>query len=169
MSKLLLYLISQSFQKIAKFKSVWVRISVCMCMCVCACVCVCVCVRLRVYKCDKSKQCYSCHMQNTTSRITLRNVTRFQKFITWKFKKFITYTRRNTLPVWNVVASPCRLKNCIHENSHENAFLYALSFNSFMPGGYIRSYIIFWSFFLLSNCMLVIAYLNLFKQSCRFV
>ena len=48
-------------------------------MCVCVCVCVCVHVRVRVrvcvriylcmYKCDKSKQCYNCHMYNTISRI----------------------------------------------------------------------------------------------------
>ena len=93
---------------------------VCVCVCVCVCVfvwcgvCVCVCVCVCVYKCDKSKQCYSCHMQNTTSRITLRNVTKFQKFRNWKFEKFITYTRRKTLPAWNVVTFPCRLKNCIH-------------------------------------------------------
>ena len=46
-------------------------------MCVCVCVCVHVRVRVRVcvriylcmYKCDKSKQCYNCHMYNTISRI----------------------------------------------------------------------------------------------------
>ena len=37
-------------------------------------------------------------MQNITSRIILRNVTKFQKAIKWKFKKLITYTRRKTLP-----------------------------------------------------------------------
>ena len=68
-----MYLISRSFQKIAKFKSVWVCVRVCVCVCIYICVC--------VYKYDKSKQCYSCHVQNTTSRITLRNVTKFQKFL----------------------------------------------------------------------------------------
>ena len=119
-----MYLISRSFQKFAKFKSV----------CVFVCVCVC------VYKCETSKQSYNCHLQNTTSRITLRNATKFQKFRNWKFEKFITYTRRKTLPAWNVVTFPRRLKYCIQQNSHENVFSYALSFNSFMPGGDIWSY-----------------------------
>ena len=128
LSKLLVYLILRSFQKIAKFK------------CLCVVVFVCVCIGECVYKCDKSKQCYSCHMHDTTSYITLRNVTKFQEFINWKFRKFITYTRRKTLPAWNVVTFHCRLKCCIHLNSHENAFLYTLSFKSFNPGGDIRSH-----------------------------
>ena len=111
-----------------------------LCVCVRACVCVCECVCVYVYVCDKSKHWYSCNMQNKISRITLRNVTKFQKFRNWKFKKFITYTRCKTLPAWNVVKFPRRLKYCIHQNSHENALFYALSFNYFMPGGYIRSY-----------------------------
>ena len=91
----------------------WVYICVCVfvCLCVCVCVCVYVCVRacvracvcgvcvrvcVCVYKCDKSKQCYSCHMQITTSRITLRNVTKFQKFINWKSNKnYHLYTTKN--------------------------------------------------------------------------
>ena len=45
----------------------------------------------------------------------------------------------------------------------------SLPFNSFMPGGDIRSYISFWYFFLLSNCMTVIAYLNKpAAKGCRF-
>ena len=70
---------------------VCVCVCVCVCMCVCVYVCMCVCVyvfvrvcvfvRVYVHKCDKSKQCYSCHMQNTASRITLPNMTKFQKFI----------------------------------------------------------------------------------------
>ena len=68
--KLLVHLILQSFQKIAKFKSV------------CGCGCVGVHVRAYVYmnKCDKPKQC-SCYMQIAISRITLRNMMKFQKFI----------------------------------------------------------------------------------------
>ena len=107
-----MYLISRPFQKIAKFKSV------CVCMCVyiymCACVCVCVCICGCVYKCGKSKQCCSCYMQNATSHITLRNVTKFEKFINWKFKRFIIYTRRKTLPAWDVATFPRWLKCCIH-------------------------------------------------------
>ena len=93
LSQLCMYLISRSF---------------CVGMCLCACVCVC------LYKCDKSKQCYSCHMQNTISHINLRNITKFQKFINWKFKKFVTYTRPKILPPWNVVAFPRRWKCVIH-------------------------------------------------------
>ena len=115
----------------------------CECVCVCLCVCACACAYVYVCKCDKSKQCSSCHMQNTTSRITLRNVMKFQKFINWKLKKIITYTWRKILSAWNVVTFPRRLKCCMHLNIHEKAFLYALSFNSFMPGGDIRSYISF--------------------------
>ena len=78
---------------------VCVRMCVCVCACVCACVwfmCVCVRICVCVYKCDKSKQCYSCHMQITTSRITLRNVTKFQKFINWKSNKnYHLYTTKN--------------------------------------------------------------------------
>ena len=102
LSQMLVYLILWSFQKIAKCKSV------CVYMCVCVCVCVCVC------KCEKSKQCYSCHKQTTTLHITLRNLTKFQKFINWKFKKFITYAQNKTLPAWNVVTFPCWLKYCIY-------------------------------------------------------
>ena len=36
-------------------------------------------------------------MKNTTSRISPRNVTIFQKFINWKLKKFITNARQKTL------------------------------------------------------------------------
>ena len=43
------------------------------------------------------------------------------------------------LPAWNAITFPRRLKCCINQNSHENAFLYALPFNSFMPGDDIRS------------------------------
>ena len=47
-------------------------ICVCVYVCVCVCVCVCECVCelcLFMYKFDKSKQCYNCHMYNTISRI----------------------------------------------------------------------------------------------------
>ena len=91
--QLFVYLVSRSFQKIAKCKSVWVFVCLCVCVCVCVCVCSCACICVCVYKCAKSKQCYSCHMQNT-SRIILWNVMKFQKYIKWKFKNFITYTRR---------------------------------------------------------------------------
>ena len=80
-------------------------------MCVCVCVCVCVC--MYVYVCinvANSKQCYNCHMHNTISRIYLPNVTKFQKFVSWKLKKFVTYTCRTFLPVWTFVTSPRRLK-----------------------------------------------------------
>ena len=96
------YLILRSFRKFAKFKSV--------CVWVCVCVCVCICIYL--YKCDKTS--YSCHSQNTTSRSTLQYVTKFRKFINWKFTRFITYTRSKTLPASNILAFPRRLKYCIH-------------------------------------------------------
>ena len=59
--QLLVYLILRSFPKIEKFKFA----SVCVCVCVCVFVCVCVCLHICVYKCDTSKQCYNCYMQNT--------------------------------------------------------------------------------------------------------
>ena len=100
LSELPVYLIWRSFQKIVKFKSVYV--------CVCACVCVC------AYKYDKSRQYYSCHMQNTISRITLGNRAKFQKFRNWKFKNIAIYTRHKILPAWNVGTFPRRLKCCTH-------------------------------------------------------
>ena len=90
LSQLLVYLISWSFQKIAKFKYVW--LCVCMCMYVFACVCLCTYIWAYVYVCinDKWKQCYNYHMHNAILRIYLRNVTEFQKLISWKFKEFVS-------------------------------------------------------------------------------
>ena len=51
LSQLLVYLILQSFQKLAKFKSVCVCVCVSVCVCVCVCVCLCVCVYAYVYVC----------------------------------------------------------------------------------------------------------------------
>ena len=110
LSQLLMYLILWSFQKVTKLKSV------CVCMCVCVCKC--------VYKCEKSKKCYSCLMQNTTSRITLRNVTKVFK------KIYHLYTMQNfTCLKCYYISSSIKMWDTL---SHENAFLYALSFNSFM-------------------------------------
>ena len=39
-------------------------------------------------------ECFYCHMCKTISRVYLQNVTKFQKFMNWKFviiKKFVTY------------------------------------------------------------------------------
>ena len=65
---------------------------VCICACVFARVCMCTYICAYVYVCinDKWKQCYNCHMHNTVLRIYLRNVTKFQKLISWKFKEFVT-------------------------------------------------------------------------------
>ena len=115
-------------------------------ICVCVCVCARVCISACVDKCDKSKQCYSCHMENTTLRIILRNVTKFRKFINWKFKTLITYTRRKTSPDWNVVTTSPSIKILYTlKQSWKHVLkclLYAflLSFTSFMAGGDIRSY-----------------------------
>ena len=61
------------------------------------CVCVCVCVNVTSQNNVIVATC------KTTSRIILRNVTKFQKFINCEFKKFITYTRHKTLSARNVV------------------------------------------------------------------
>ena len=82
-------------------------------MCVCVCVCVRVCVCVCVYKCDKSKQCYSCYMQNTTSRITLQNVKNFHKVHKVKIKKKYHLHSMQNFPSGNVAVFPCRLKFCI--------------------------------------------------------
>ena len=101
-------------------------------MCVCVCVCVC------MYKCGKSKQCYNGHMHNTILRIYLRNVTKFEKFTNWKLKKFVTYTSRKFLPVWNFVTSPPRWKYT-YQNSLMKTHSYR-HFNPVMPSGDKRSY-----------------------------
>ena len=53
---------------------------------------------------------YKCHMLHTISRIYCRNVTKIQKFINWKFSRFVTYTWRKFLPVWNVVYITAAMK-----------------------------------------------------------
>ena len=74
LSQLLVYLILRSFQKIPKFKS--------MCVCVCLCGYVYVCINATS---QNNVIVATCKTQN--SRITLRNVMKFQKFINWKLKK----------------------------------------------------------------------------------
>ena len=44
----------------------------------------------------------------------LWKVTKFQKLMKWKFRKFVTYTRRKFLPPWNFVTLPRWFKCCIH-------------------------------------------------------
>ena len=41
-------------------------------------------------------------MHNTLSHIYLLNVTKFQKFMNWKFNEFFTYTWCKFLSAWNV-------------------------------------------------------------------
>ena len=55
------------------------------------------------------------HAQHNVA-IYLPNVTKFQKFVNWKLKKFVTYTRRKFLPAWTFVTSSRRLKY-IYQNS----------------------------------------------------
>ena len=43
-------------------------------------------------------------MRNTISRINLRNVTNFQKFVNKNFKKIFRHTQRKFLPAWNFIA-----------------------------------------------------------------
>ena len=85
-----------------------------MCVCVCLSECGCMCVHAYVYVCI-----------NVTGQ---NNV------------EVATCKTQHQVTTQNAITFPRRLKCCINQNSHENAFLYALPFNSFMPSGDIRSY-----------------------------
>ena len=105
--QLLVYLILRSFPKIEKFKFA----SVCVCVCVCVCVYISVCINVTR---QNNIIIATCKTQNI-SCFTLQYVVKFQNFISWKFKKIITYTRRcKILPAWNVVSFPRWLNCCIH-------------------------------------------------------
>ena len=57
------------------------------CVCVCVCVCVCMCVCAYVYVCiNKTNQNIVIFATCTTQ---YRVLTKFQKFINWKFKKIL--------------------------------------------------------------------------------
>ena len=82
LSQLLVYLILQSFKNIPKFKS--------MCLCVCVCVCVCVCICVCVYKCDKSKQSYSCHTKKHKIAYYISKCEEISKVHKLKVKKNVS-------------------------------------------------------------------------------
>ena len=63
-------------------------------MCEWVCVCVCVYMCARTYKCDKSKtMSWLSHAKHNITYY-FSKCDKIQKFINWKIKKFVTYTRR---------------------------------------------------------------------------
>ena len=81
--QLLVYLISRSFQKIAKSKSVWVFVCVCVCVCVCVHVCINVTSQNNVIVATGKTQHFVFFEIDEISGVHKNR----------KFKKFITYTR----------------------------------------------------------------------------
>ena len=90
----------------------------CVCGCGCGCVCVCGCVGGWVWVCVCVRVCAHIYVTNQNSVITTtcttqyRVLAKFQKFINWKNKMFVTYTWHKFLPIWNFVAFP-RQVTCI--------------------------------------------------------
>ena len=79
LSQLLVYLISRSFQNIAKLESAWVF----------------VCAYLYVCTNVTSQNNVIVAAGKTLHRVLFLEMWQNFKFLNWKFKKFITYTRRN--------------------------------------------------------------------------
>ena len=95
----------------SKFRGpVLLQFNLCECECVCVCVCVSVCGRvcLCMYKCDKWKQCFNCHMNNTIDVFI---------FEMWQnFKSSLSANLRN-LSLINITQTFTCLKLCYISSS----------------------------------------------------
>ena len=126
LSQVLVYLISRSLQ----------NLNLCEFVCVCVCVCICVCM----YKCDKSKQFFNCHMHNTISRIYLWNVTKFKKVHKLKILRICHLYMTHIFTCLKACCMFLSIKMLFTLNQSWKRILIGIFFNPFMPSGDKRSY-----------------------------